>query len=79
MAAEGKLRSLFVALDSLGHSSGVTFRPFTRVELAPHEYAEYAKSQIMGNTDAQGLIRCSRIEVGVSQDPGLATENSSGT
>ena len=73
MAAEGKLRSLFVALDSLGHSSGVTFRPFSRVELAPHEYAEYAKSQIMGDADTTALVKCSRIEVGVSQDPSLAT------
>jgi len=33
MAVEGKLRSLFVALETLGSSSKVRFRPFKGVEL----------------------------------------------
>jgi len=39
MAVEGKLRSLFVALDQLGWSSGVSFRPLNKVELAGDELA----------------------------------------
>jgi len=34
MAAEGKVRSLIAALDCLGLSSGVNFRPYPKLELA---------------------------------------------
>ena len=63
MAVEGKLRSLFVALDALGHPTGVTLRPLNRVELPAHDCYEMGK-QLVGQVCE---LKCSRIEVGVDQ------------
>ena len=63
MAVEGKLRSLFVALDTLGHPTGVTFRPLNRVELQESQCRDLS-NQLLGQACE---LKCSRIEVGIDQ------------
>lgn len=59
MAVEGKLRTLFAALENLGTAAQVRFRPFAGIVLdkTPEETA----------VQVGGATKTTRIEIGVNQ------------